>query len=524
MKKLPIGIQSIRKVLTEGHTYVDKTQSALDLIENGKHYFLSRPRRFGKSLFLSTLEEIFKGNKELFQGCHIYGSNYDWQPYPVLQLNFSITDNRTKEALEASVQNRLGEIAKKHSLQISIPSTQAGLRNLIEALSKKGPVVVLIDEHDKPLTANLDQLEVLEDIRRFLQSFYSTLKSLDQYIKFTFVTGTTNFPYVSLFSGGNHLQDISGHARYACIMGYTYEEITDAFAAHIKAVVQAQSRTESAVLAEIKAWYGGYRFSSTDTEVCNPCSVLKYLDRKESQIYWQATTLSSHVHHEIVQNPASIVPLRGAKATDNNFMNPDTLVKRDLKLLMFYAGYLTIKGYDARFRYYDLGFPNREVRKVFTSSLIRDLANLDSSLAYEMEGLLIAQDWGTFIAKINAILSVFPHHMFSEADESTYHSFLLSMFSEMGISVAAETPANLGRLDFLVQMSSTTYIMRLSLDKVPNQGIEQLKEKQYHLPYLHQSKKLALVCINFSSASHHIASWSGELLDERGDLIQILNP
>ena len=285
MKKLPIGIQSIQEIITREYIYVDKTRFVLELINNGKHYFLSRPRRFGKSLFLSTLEEIFKGNKALFEEWHIAQSNYDWQPYPALYLDLAEVLNETTQDLKDSLQRAIATLATEHNVTIDIPSAQEGLKNLIKALAKNGRVVVLIDEYDQPLIDNLHNPEVAKGNHRLLQSFFGALKSLDEHIQLTFITGISRFSRVSIFSGANHLEDISMDAQYAAMMGYTQEELGQYFAEHVQAITQERNQqgkpsTEEEVLTEIKDWYNGYRFSKAETYVYNPFSMSGLLQRK----------------------------------------------------------------------------------------------------------------------------------------------------------------------------------------------------------------------------------------------------
>lgn len=523
MKKLPIGIQNINEIITEGYTYVDKTQFALDLIDKGKHYFLSRPRRFGKSLFLSTLEEIFKGNKTLFEGCHIVQSDYDWQPYPVLSLNFGAIANNTTKVLNANLSEVLISIGQEQGAEVQGSSLEFQLEQLVKALAKKGKVAILIDEYDKPLIDNLHNLEVAESNRKLLQSFYSALKSLDEYTRLTFITGISRFSKVSLFSGANHLKDISMDARYAAMMGYTQEEIVQYFNEHLQVIAQEQNRTEDDVLEELKSWYNGYRFTKAETHVYNPFSTLNYLDEREIKSYWYASGTPRFLLEQVRKYPSSMVPLSGSKATENELMSVGTVEELDLKALMFQTGYLTIAGYSPASKHYQLGFPNQEVREAFTKSLIKHFAKLDASLSDKMEALLEARELGKFITKINSLLSVFPYHLFSKADEGTFHGFLLSMLSGMGLEVAAETPHNLGRLDLLVQVSGTTYIIELKLDKSVEEGLQQIKEKKYHVPYLGKGKSVALVGLNFSSTSRNIANWAGELLDEDGVLVRQLD-
>ena len=236
-------------------------------------------------MFLSTLEEIFKGNKVLFEGCYIAQSNYDWKPYPVLYLNLAEVLNTNTEKLEASLQRSIAELATEHNVKIEIPSAQEGLKSLIKALANKGHVVVLIDEYDNPFIDRLHNREVADGNRQLLQSFFGVLKNRDKHIQFTFITGISRFSKVSVFSGANHLEDIRMDAQYAAMMGYTQEELGQYFAEHLQAITQernaqGQPWTEEEVFAEIKDWYNGYRFSKAETYVYNPFSTSGLLQRK----------------------------------------------------------------------------------------------------------------------------------------------------------------------------------------------------------------------------------------------------
>ena len=529
MKNLPIGIQTIQEIITDGYIYVDKTQFALELIQTGKHYFLSRPRRFGKSLFVSTLKEIFKGNKALFEGCHIAESNYDWKPYPVLLLNFGRITNETTEDLKASLQRAIAKLAKSYKVAIDIPSAQEGLENLVEELSTKERVVVLIDEYDKPLIDNLHNQEVAEGNRQLLQDFFGVLKNLDEYIKFTFITGISKFSKVSLFSGANHLKDISMDARYAAMMGYTQEELIEYFGQHIQDIVQTRNRKDQAtseedILVEIKDWYNGYRFSEEEIYVYNPFSTLNYLDEKKANSYWFATGTPFFLTEQVKKYSKNLVPLSGTQADEDELTSSGSIEKIDLKALMFQSGYLTIESYNEKTRYYQLRFPNKEVREGFIKSLIKHFAPLSTQLSDKMGNLLENQNLSAFFEGIKQIFIGFPYHIFSRAQEHTYHGLLLSLLRGMNLEVYAETIINLGRLDLLIQMPKTTYVIELKLDSTPEIGLNQIISTGYDKPYLGQGKSIARIGLNFSSNKRNIDTWQGELLDENGKLIRKLAP
>ncbi|XWN34702.1 MAG: AAA family ATPase [Roseivirga sp.] len=261
MKKLPIGIQSIEKILGKGeYVYVDKTSFALQLIEGGApHYFFSRPRRFGKSLFLSTLKEIFLGNKALFKGCQIHSSDYDWPVHPVLHFDLYRIASHDPTLFEEVLKRKFQALAREHQLSIDTSTLQEGLEGLVTGLSTHHPVVILIDEYDSPIIKNLKNLEVAERNRALLQDFFGTLKSLEAHIRFTFITGISKFSKVSLFSEPNHLKEITMMPKYATMLGYTEEELTECFDEHIEAITEerntrGQQITREHVLSEIKEW------------------------------------------------------------------------------------------------------------------------------------------------------------------------------------------------------------------------------------------------------------------------------
>ncbi|XWN35619.1 MAG: AAA family ATPase [Roseivirga sp.] len=531
MKKLPIGIQSIGDILTEGYVYVDKTQFALQMIESGKHYFLSRPRRFGKSLFVSTLKEIFRGNKELFKGYHIYNSHYDWQPYPVLHLDFSEILNESTQDLKDSLKRTLAAIATDHETRVEVPSAQEGLKYLIKALSKSKEqrVVILIDEYDAPLIDHLDKPEVAEENREVLRSFYKVLKSQEEHIRFTFVTGISKFSQVSLFSGPNHLDDITMDSQHATIMGYTEEEVVQYFDEHIELITakrneQGEQTSEEEVLTEIKAWYNGYRFSEAERYVYNPFSTLQFLSKKKARGYWYASGTPSFLIEQLKKHPESMVPLAGTSAEESELMDISSLEELDLKALMFQTGYLTIEGYNAASKHYQLGFPNQEVREAFTKSLIKHFAKLDTAFSTKSKEALKEGDLSLFFAQLKVALASFPYQLFTEAGERTYHGMVLSLMSGMGLEVSAERPSSLGRVDLLVELARTTYVMELKLDSSAEVALEQIREKQYHVPHLRKGKEVAIVGVNFSSKTRNVNSWRGELLDEQGEVVRVLGP
>lgn len=528
MKKLPIGIQNIQKILSKNYLYVDKTQFAYMLIEGGApYYFLSRPRRFGKSLFLSTLEAIFKGHRELFKGCAIYQTDYDWQPHPVVMLDFYTLDTRSVVALEESIKRHLRDIAHSQGITITTPTAAEGLQSLIKALFYKHdhtPVVVLVDEYDKPIVGNLEKPKVVEKMRCLLSDFFGILKSLDAYLRFTFITGVSKFAKVALFSGPNNLQDISMHSRYAAVTGYTEQELTHFFAEYIQIIAQERSAPEEEVLAEIRHWYNGYRFCDKEVYVYNPFSTLNFLDERKPKGYWYASGTPAFLIRQLSQYPKSVVPLAGTTANESELMNVSNVNPVSLKALMFQTGYLTIKAYHRQADQYTLAFPNREVQEAFISSLVSYFPPHEASAEEECYGALVHFQPTYLFDKVKAQIAAFPSLFFSRAQERTYHMVLLGIIKGMGLPVAAEVMTNRGRIDLLLDMPEVTYILEIKLDKSPEEALQQIHEQGYYEPYLNQGKKVGLLGVNFSSKVRNVADWGGVLLDQEGQEIGCLCP
>ena len=535
MKNLPIGLQSIKKIRAKDCIYVDKTQFALDLIKNGTHYFLSRPRRFGKSVFVSTLAEIFKGNKALFEGCHIAESNYDWKPYPVLYLDFGRITNKTPDKLEIHLHEIITTISEEHSIKINVTSLEFRLEMLVKGLAKNGRVVVLIDEYDKPLIDHLHNQEVAEGNRRLLQSFFGALKSLDEYIEFTFITGVSKFSKVSLFSGANHLNDISMSAQYAAMMGYTQEELIECFDEHIQAIVQERNQqgepsTKEEVLAQIKDWYNGYRFSKAETYVYNPFSTLKYLAEKESNSYWFATGTPSFLVEELKKRPQEITSLSQMLATQKDLSDISKITRITLPALLFQTGYLTIEDYHVELNAYQLEFPNKEVREALFGSILEELAEGElqslevSRMAKKLQESLSTLALETFVEIINDHFARIPYQVYDYAKEGLYQAIFMICLELSGIQTQGEVATNKGRIDVLCQLTEMFYIFELKVDQEAAIAMRQAVNQEYSQRCRHQGKQIVVMGVSFSSKKRSIDTWQGELLDEDGALIRKLAP
>ena len=511
MKKLPIGIQTIEEIIDGGYVYVDKTASIFQLISDSKYYFLSKPRRFGKSLLISTLKAIFNGDKELFKDCQIYGLDYKWEKHPIIHLDFTQILTKSAEDLKASLKRKLVKIAESYGKSIDTSSLQESLTSLVEKLSENGQVVVLVDEYDKPLIDNLTNLAVAEANRELLNSFFETLKGLDSHLRFIFVTGVSKFSQVSLFSGFNHLKDITIHPAYATLLGYTEEEVSQFFDDRIKKIASERNQSNTQVIAEMREWYNGYRFSWGQPTVYNPYSTLSFLDTGRTQSYWFRTGTPSFLIEQVKKLPQTIVQLSGVRATESELLDIHTLSMMSLKALMWQTGYLTIQEYDQKNSLYQLDFPNKEVRKAFFDSLIQEFVGIESSsinlAALECKKELEHHDIKSFFRTINIFFAKIPYSLFNKGDEGTYQAIFLSLLEAMGIKVHAEEQTNVGRIDLLLEMAKIIYIFEFKIDKTADEALEQIGIKKYKEKFSKHNKEIATIGANFSSKKRNVADW-----------------
>lgn len=533
MKKLPIGIQSIREILEEDQVYVDKTKFALNLIKNGKHYFISRPRRFGKSLFVNTLEEIFKGNKELFKGLDIYDSEYDWQGYPILHFDFAQIASNSIEEFNAGLKAELERMGKLYGIPIEGPSAQFQLKVLIEELSKKNQVVVLVDEYDSAIINNLKNIEIAEKNRNLLKAFFGTIKSLDRYLKFSFVTGVSKFSQVSLFSGPNNLTDITMDPIYAGMMGYTEEELKENFQDYVQDTAKKRSKQgnlvhEEDIIEEIRTWYNGYRFSEEELSVYNPYSTLRYLSSKKAESYWYSSGTPSFLIDEAKKHPQSVVPLSGTSALKSTLSDISKLDRIHLAALMFQTGYLTINGYNPEENSYDLDFPNKEVKEAFFNSLLQEFTEVDplevTRAAKEIKQDLHKLDLNSFFSKMNVHFAKMPYHVFQNAKEGFYQAVFFTFLETSGIKTMAEIATNIGRIDLMTEIPETICIFELKFDKTAEVALTQAETKKYRERFSKNRKNTLLIGVNFSSKSRNIDDWKGKLLSESGELVKEILP
>lgn len=367
LKQLPVDVSTFATLISENYVYVDKTEHIYNLVTQGRYYFISRPRRFGKSLLMSTLSELFKGNRALFKNLWIDRSDYQWAEHPVVYLDFSRIDIETPGAFKKDLIYQLSQIADSYAITINYQaeSIQSVIDTLVKQLSKKNKVVILIDEYDYPIINNLNNIAVAEANREIIKGFFSTIKSLDAHLRAIFITGVTRFAKTSVFSGMNNVDDITLDPIAASLLGYTQQELEDNFSPYLEILAQQEDVIYEELLAQVKDWYNGYRFSSSPETVYNPFSIGYLCKKRVFANYWFQSGTPTFLVELMKKNPEKPVigsePIIIGSESLGNF-NINSI---NIPTLLFQAGYLTITKYNARIQQYTLDFTNKETQQSF---------------------------------------------------------------------------------------------------------------------------------------------------------------
>ncbi|MBU0655866.1 MAG: ATP-binding protein [Gammaproteobacteria bacterium] len=509
-KSLPIGIQNFREIRDKNHYYVDKTGQALKLAQEGKHYFLSRPRRFGKSLFLDTLKELFEGNEPLFRGLAVHGQ-WNWSvQYPVLRFSFG-GDNFTRAGqLEQNLADQLQALENAAGLQPQSESVPGRFRELILHLKQQAnqPVVVLIDEYDKPILDALNYPDIARDNRNFLRGFYGTIKDYDAHIRLSFLTGVSKFSKVSLFSGLNNLKDISLDERFATICGYTDRDIDTVFAAELPGLNRD----------EIRTWYNGYNWLGEG--VYNPFDILLLFDRREFKNYWFETGTPTFLVEQIQKRKVA-TPNLEQLSSDDELLSSFEIDNTSLETLMFQSGYLTIKRVQTidHNAFYELGYPNREVYQSLNNSVLKYLvydAGKQVKQRIALHDLLSRNDFDGLKNLFHSFFASIPHHWYTNNDiqqyEGFYASVFYSYFASLGLDVTVEDATNLGRIDMTLKFNQQVYIFEFKVVEMVPEGnaLQQIKARGYADKYRSLGLLIHLVGVEFSRESRNIVGFEVE--------------
>lgn len=521
LKKFPIGIQEFEDIIKEGYVYIDKTSFLYKLVTEGKPYFLSRPRRFGKSLLTSTLAALFSAKRELFKGLWIDTSPWPWNYIPVIRMDMSAVNHFNAEVFELSLINYLKKIAAKNDInaeKIAGLTSADYLSNLIDHLALSHKVAVLIDEYDKPIIDHLDDLPLAKDNQETLKRFYNVLKTQDHNLQFILLTGVTKFSKVSLFSGLNNLKDISLYETYATMLGWTDDEIAANFSNELDEIALSCGETVASLKERLKRWYNGYRFgrSQTTGSVYNPLSIMQFLETGRFDNYWFGTATPTFAIKLIKEQQFPLVnfeaPLAIGRAIDESY----EVEKIDLLTLLYQTGYLTIDKYDEEAQRYFLRFPNDEVRRSFLDHLFQEATQLSSSqaepLRYEISVALLQKNFEIFFQKFNQLLASIPYHLHLPK-EAYYHSLFYIILRSLSFDVASEVLTSLGRIDMVLVFQEDIFIFEFKIDSSASSALTQIKEQKYYEKYKTYKKIITLIGANFDSEVRTVSEWVMEVID-----------
>ena len=512
----PIGIQTFSEIRTKGFLYVDKTQYVYDVCHPGKFVFLSRPRRFGKSLLTSTFDAYFSGKKELFKGLAIDSLETEWKHYPVLHFDLSDIKKGTTEECELNLHSQLQDFERTYGCEKASDDLTIRFRELVKNISRKteSQVVVLIDEYDAPLLTVLHDSERLEPMRTLLQSFYSPLKKLDQYLRFVFITGISKFSQLSIFSQLNNLNNISMLPQYAGICGITEQELKDNFQEGITELGKVNNMTKDEVLAKLKLKYDGYRFSRNAEGVYNPFSLLSAMDNRDFNNYWFATGTPTFLVKMMKRFHTDLTKLDGSEAGADDFDAPTENMHSVLPLF-YQSGYLTIKAYDPILSNYTLGYPNEEVKVGLMHALLPFYVVKDPvearTAAGKMYLALRKDDIDEALEAARAFFASIPYQEGTLQDAPTseghFTAMLYVMFSFLNVYVYTQVRTAKGRMDILMKTDTTIYVMELKLDGTVEEALKQIDDKGYAIPYEADGRRIVKVGIRFSSEERTITAW-----------------
>ncbi|RKU70691.1 AAA family ATPase [Parabacteroides sp. AF17-3] len=519
MSKLyPIGIQNFESLRNDGYFYVDKTALLYRLVKTGRYFFLSRPRRFGKSLMISTLQAYFEGKKELFEGLAIEQLEKDWVKRPVLHLDLNIEKYNTPESLDKILNDTLVQWEELYGTRPSETSFSLRFAGIIRrACEKSGErVAILVDEYDKPMLQAIGDVELQKAFRTTLKPFYGVLKSMDGYIKFALLTGVTKFGKVSVFSDLNNLNDISMDDLYVELCGITEKEIHTNFEDELHELADAQKMSYEDVCRELKACYDGYHFVENSIGIYNPFSLLNTFLKMKFGSYWFETGTPSYLVELLKRHNYDLYRM-AHEETNADILNSIDSESTNPIPVIYQSGYLTIKGYDPRFGMYRLGFPNREVEEGFLKYLMPFYANADKvDSPFQIQKFVNEVETGqvdAFFRRLSSLMADTPYELVRDL-ELHYQNILFIVFKLVGFYVKAEYHTSEGRVDLVLQTDKYTYVMEFKFDSTAEEALRQINEKHYARPFeADTTRTLYKIGVNFSSKTRNIEKWLVETVD-----------
>ena len=513
-RKLPVGIQDFEKLRTTGCLYVDKTEYVFRLANEYCPYFLGRPRRFGKSLLLSTLKAYFLGKKELFEGLAIAELEKEWIEYPVFHLDMNVESYLNLGSLYSALDTNLKILEEKWGKDDTAETPAARffwlIRRACEQTGRK--VVVLVDEYDKPLLGVQDDMNVDHEIRKVLKGFYGILKSADEYLRFVFLTGVTKFSKISIFSDLNHLIDISLNQKYAGICGITETELTHCFEPEINELAVKLDKSYDETLEELKKRYNGYHFAKKTEGVYNPFSLLRTFAEGELRNYWFATGTPTFLVRMLKNIDFDVKSLEKDVRISPNAINEYRIGGNDPLPLLYQAGYLTIKGYDDLFDEFILGFPNEEVKYGFLNELFPIyMPKTDTLGEFYVPNFirdLQSHHVESFMTRLKAFFAGIPYQL-NNKEEKHYQTVFYLLFKLMGQFIEAEQRSAVGRADAIVITADTVYAFEFKLtgNATAEDALKQIDDKGYLIPFTAGNKGLVKIGAEFSAEERTLSRW-----------------
>ena len=517
--KYPIGQQNFENIRKDGFVYVDKTELIYNLVHQNKFVFLSRPRRFGKSLLLSTIQAYFEGKKDLFKGLAIEGLEMDWKRHPVLHLELSRHNSLDPNSLYYTIGQQFS--LWEDSLGI-LPSAEVDLGTrfssiVIESFKKEGAkVVILVDEYDNPLVNTLHSPKIHNSNRELLKSIYTNLKALDEYIQFAMLTGVSRFSRMNVFSGLNNLNDISLLDKYASICGITEEEIRSQLSEGVENLAKVYEENYGQSLQRLKRSYDGYHFSKNCPDLYNPFSLLTALHNEEINSYWYFTGTPTFLIERLKSSGVLLSDFLNSKVLGKSLADSDISSTSTLALL-YQTGYLTIKSYNRETEKYTLGVPNKEVEEGLFSQLAtifsggeKDLTmlSIDKIADYAEEG-----EAEKLMKSLQSFMASIPYTVTGKAKEILFENNIYIIFKLLGIKTSAEVTTSDGRIDILLETKRFYYIIELKLNQPAQKALDQINRKEYDMPFKFDGKKIIKIGVRVSSRTRKITEWKINKID-----------
>ena len=515
-KKYPLGIQTFSEIAKGNYYYADKTDVVYRLAHYAKFHFLSRPRRFGKSLFVSTLQAYFEGKKELFKGLAIEKLEQEWTEYPVLHFDISKSKYFDVETVKKALNAILTPYEELYGLKTDIEESNSNRLSYIiqEAVRQTGKqVVILIDEYDAPMHDSMSDKTLQDNIRNIMRDFFSPLKEQEKNLRFVLITGISKFSQLSIFSELNNLKNISMKDEYSDICGITKAQLVNDFKEGIKAIAEHNGLTIEETIEQLKEHYDGYHFTPNCPDIFNPYSIINALDDKDFNSYWFTSGTPTFLIELLQQNGMDMLQLDNLWARESRFDVPTDKITDPIPVL-YQSGYLTIKEYNRKLRMYRLGFPNEEVRQGFSESLYRYYApsmmgELDAVVYKYREKVELEDDMEAFLPYLQTFYDKFPYTIINN-NERHYQAVMFTIFSMLGADIKAEDVTPDGRIDMVLKTDKTIYIFELKYNKSAEVAMKQIEQKDYGKIFADDSRRIVKVGLNFSEDRRSLEEWKLE--------------